>query len=75
MSGFMGSPRGWMSGFLVEGQCPTFGKRWVYLRQETLEKGGSASKHRDLSSQPRGLTNPARHSLAGSRKRVLRREG
>jgi hypothetical protein len=57
---------------------PTIGRRgekWLSLRQEKLEKGGSASKHRNLSSRPCGLTNPARQSLAGSRKRVLRGEG
>ena len=53
----------------------TMTKGWVSLRQEKLEKGGSASKHRNLSSRPCGLTNPARQSLAGSRKQVLRGEG
>jgi hypothetical protein len=44
------------------------------LASGKLERGGRDSKLGNLSSEPCGGTNPARQSLASSRKRVLRGE-
>ena len=49
-------------------------KNELTLRQEAWERR-KRLELRNLSSEPCGLTNPARQSLASSRKRVLRGEG
>jgi hypothetical protein len=61
-----------------ESRVPGFSQKGVrridVLASGKLEKGGSELENGNLSSQPCGLTNPARQSLASGRKRVLRGE-